>query len=132
MNRNSHSASRLCIYDNPLLRLRLQWNRKVIGVGRQEAIGKRCFQESSVVALVELVELFLHLGRGHSVKGTKQKALEVREGGMLLRQPLVHHFGTCGARLDLQPLLDLHHACCFATRSIKSYTFMTHALWALV
>jgi hypothetical protein len=39
------------------------------------------------------------------VKGAEQEALEVRDGGVHFRQPLVHCFGGRGARLDLQTVL---------------------------
>ncbi len=73
------------------------------------------FPESPVITIDELVELFLLLGHGHSVKGAKQKTLEVYDGGVHLWQPFVHLLGGQGARLDLQPLLEIHHACCCDT-----------------
>ena len=73
------------------------------------------FPESPVTAIDELVELFLLLGRGYSVKGAEQKTLEVCDGGVHPWQPFVHFLGRHGTRLDLQPLLEIHHACCCDT-----------------
>ncbi len=47
------------------------------------------FPESPVVAIDELVEVFLQLGGGHSVKRTEQEALEVRDGVVHIQQPSV-------------------------------------------
>ncbi len=68
------------------------------------------FPESAVVAIDELVEVLLQLGGGHSVKGSEQEALEVRDGGVHLRKPFVHLLGGSGARLDLQAVLEIHDA----------------------
>ena len=80
------------------------------GARRQEAMRKLGFPESAVVAIDELVEVLLQLGGGHSVKGAEQEALEVRDGGVHLRKPFVDLLGGRGARLDLQALLEVHHA----------------------
>ncbi len=63
------------------------------------------FPESPVVAIDELVEVFLKLGGGHSVKGAEREAFEVCDGGVHLRKPFVYLLGRRDSRLDLSRLV---------------------------
>ena len=79
----------------------LRRSRRVFGARRREAMRKLGFPESPVVAIDELVEVLLQLGGGHSVKGSEQETLEVRDGGVHLQKKCVHFPALHSARLDL-------------------------------
>ena len=78
----------------------------MIGAHGQKTVRQLWFPESPVAVVHELVEILLQLGRGDSMERAEQEALEIRDGGVHLRQPLVDLRGRGGLGLDLDALLE--------------------------
>ena len=73
---------------------------------RQKTVRQLWFPDSPVAVVHELVEILLQLGRGDSMERAEQKVLEIRDGGVHLRQPLVDLRGRGGLGLNLDALLE--------------------------
>ena len=65
--------------------------RQVIGAQGQKIVQQLRFPESSIVAIDELVEILLQLGREDTMERPEQEALKIRDGGVHFRQPLVEY-----------------------------------------
>lgn len=74
----------------------------MVRVYGQETMRQLRFPLSAVLAIHELVEVFLKLGRGDSIERAEQESLENRNGGMHLRQPFVVLRRGSGLGLDLE------------------------------
>ena len=70
----------------------------MIGVYHSEVLLKLWFPEPTVVAIDELVDVFLQFGRGHSVIRTPQQVLKVCDGSYHLRPPFAHLLCGRGTR----------------------------------
>lgn len=72
----------------------------------QEKMRQLRFPPSAVVAVHGLVQVFLKLGRGDSMERAEQESLEIRDGGVHLRQPFVDFRRGRGSGIDLEALLE--------------------------